>query len=237
MIVIGLTGKSGAGKDAVADILVRDHGFTKLSFAGPVKQMARDLDPIVGYDVYTDCTCGTEECGPEVDEVRLGDLYALGYDDETIKETPWGDEIRDLWQRLGTDAVRAQDPNFWVDQGQINLLESESDRVVFTDVRFPNEAEMIYNLSVPIFSGAPDGGLYFSPFQPSVWQVTRPDLEEDDHESESHSGLLDEEIQIHNSGTLEDLAEPVRIALGYVLDNEIPGQGLLGIALAGAADE
>ena len=218
MIVVGLTGHSGAGKDSVADVLVRDHGFTKLSFAGPVKRALKRLDPIVGNDVYQDC----DECPPEVEEVRLSDVYAYGYNDETIKDSPWGAEIRNLWQQLGTETIRAEDPNFWVDLAQMELLELGADRVVFTDVRFPNEAEMIYNLSVPIFTG-PGGDLIFSPFIPSVWQVSRVGdeiLYPDDHESESHVGMLNEEIQLINAGTLEDLVEPVALALEFMLDDE-----------------
>jgi len=37
-MLIGLTGRAGAGKDTVADILVAHYGFTKYSFAGPLKQ-------------------------------------------------------------------------------------------------------------------------------------------------------------------------------------------------------
>jgi hypothetical protein len=224
VLVIGLTGHAGAGKDSVADVLVRDHGFVKMSFAAPLKRMLRNVDPIVGYDVYQDCNCGDDGCGPEVDTVRLSDLYGMGYDDESIKESPWGDEVRDLWQRFGTDTMRAENKDFWVDKAAKELLESNHDRVVFTDVRFPNEAEMILSLDGPFTF---DGAMYFSEIQPSLWQISRPSGAEDDHESESHTGLLDEEVQILNEGSLEELPGAVKIALDYVIDDVITGQGLL----------
>lgn len=225
MIVVGLTGKSGAGKDAVANMLVEDHGFTKMSFAGPVKRMVRTLDPIVGYDAYQDCNCGDELCGPIIDAVRLTDLYGMGYDDETIKESPWADEVRDLWQRFGTDVMRAEDKNYWVDKAAKAVLESNDDRIVLTDVRFPNEAEMILSLGGPFTF---DDSLFIPDIVTSLWQISRPESGvEDDHESESYAGLLDEELQIINSGTLEELAEAAATALEFVIDDVIPNTGLL----------
>lgn len=225
MIIIGLSGRKAAGKDTVADILVRDHGFTKVSFAEPIKTMVEALDPIVGYDVYAPCSCGEDGCAPEVDEVRLSDLYDMGYDNETIKDSPWGDEVRALWQRFGTEVMRAEDENYWVDKAAKAVLESTEDRIVFTDVRFPNEAEMIYSLGGPFTF---DGSMYFSEITSSVWQISRPESEtEDGHESESWAGLLDEEVQIINSGTLEELPEAVANALEFVINDTIPNQGLL----------
>jgi hypothetical protein len=224
LIVIALTGRKGAGKDSVADILVRDHGFTKMSFAAPIKRIVRALDPIVGYDMYQDCSCGDKEC-TVVDEITLDDLYALGYDDETIKESPWAEEVRRLWQRFGTEAIRGEVPEFWVDLAMQDLFKAGSDRVVFTDCRFPNEAEAVYALNGPFFA---DGDLSFSPVKASVWEVARPGLEDDDsHESESHAGLMEEEIQIINSSTLAELADPVGIALKYITEDSFTGQGLL----------
>jgi hypothetical protein len=223
-----LTGHAGAGKDTVADVLRDEHDFVKMSFADPLKRLLLNLDPIVGYDVYRDCSCGDDECGPDVDTVRLSDLYGMGYDDQTIKESPWADEVRALWQRFGTDVMRAENKDVWVDKAAKALLESTNDRVVFTDVRFPNEADMITNLAGPFTF---DGSMYFSDIASSLWQVSRPEAEGDHHESESWAGQLYEEIQIINSGTLDELPPAVAQSLAYTLDGEIPGQGLLWAGL------
>jgi hypothetical protein len=229
MIVVGLTGRQAAGKSTVADILVRDHGFTKMSFAGPMKAMLRGLDPVVGYSVYL-CDCGdTNSCPLEAEEVRLSTLYGMGYDDETIKDSPYADEVRRLWQQFGTDVMRAEDKDIWVDKAAKAVLESTEDRIVFTDVRFPNEAEMILNLGGPFTF---DGSMYLSDITTSLWQISRPGAEdEDDHESESHTGLLDEEVQIINDGPLDELPPAVDKALAYVIDDVLPGQGLLWAGL------
>jgi hypothetical protein len=222
VIVIGLSGTIGAGKDAVADILVRDHGFIKMSFAGAVKRLVRDLDPVVGYSVYV-CDCGNlNDCPIDAAEVKVSDLYdSYGYDDETIKDSPYGDEVRRLWQRFGTDVMRQQDPEFWVNLALDDLGKQDAERVVFTDVRFPNEAAMIQNLSGPFFA---DGELSFSRISSAVWRIARS---MDDgvgeigqHESEQHAGLLGEEITIVNDASLEELAEAVEIAVDLTAEGE-----------------
>lgn len=42
-MIIGLVGLAGSGKDTVADMLQRFHGFRKVAFADPLKRIARDV--------------------------------------------------------------------------------------------------------------------------------------------------------------------------------------------------
>jgi hypothetical protein len=42
-MIIALSGLSGTGKDTAADILVRNHGFVKVSLADPLKRICRDV--------------------------------------------------------------------------------------------------------------------------------------------------------------------------------------------------
>lgn len=210
MIVIGLTGKQGAGKDSVADVLVELHGFTKMAFADPLKAMVRRLDPIIGHELYVGCC---DECNDtEVTEVRMSDALKFGFDDNSLKESPWAEEVRDLWQRFGTDVMRAEDPDYWVRVAEADLWEvaAHTDRIVFTDVRFENEALMIQTL----------------PGEATValWEIARPGYEGDDHESEQLAGLLGELVQIINDGELGDLDEGVQVALDMTLSGKIPGQ-------------
>lgn len=223
MIVVGLSGYAGAGKDAVADILVSDYGFTKMAFADPLKRMLRRLDPIIGHDLYDGCC---NECAdiPEVTEVRFSDAAQYGFNDQSLKHSPWADEVRDLWQKFGTEVFREEDEDYWVRKAVSAVNDSASDRIVFTDVRFENEAEMIYDLR--------DDAWVAKPLCPlsSVWRIDRPGHRpEDIHESEQMVGLLGEEVTILNNGSLEDLEEPVAIAMDMLLKRDYPAQTALEI--------
>ena len=47
MVLLGIMGKKGSGKDTVSDYLVSHYGYKKMAFADPIKQMAQiifDLD-------------------------------------------------------------------------------------------------------------------------------------------------------------------------------------------------
>ena len=222
MIVIGLTGLMRAGKDSVADILVRDHGFVKMSFAAPLKRMVKNLNPIVGFEDGRCC----DECPPEeLQPVYLQDLYDRGWTDENIKGSRFGDEARRLWQRFGTDTMRAEQDDYWIQKAKDDLLKSGHERVVFTDCRFLNEAEMIYDLR---FEYDPRIEMTVeTDIQSSVWQIVRPGVERQEgaHASEQNVGLMGEEITIHNDGTLDELAEPVATALRVVTGEDLPATG------------
>jgi hypothetical protein len=124
MILVGITGKAGAGKDTIADYLVREHGFTKLSFAGPLKAML--------------AAAGM----PEPADRAVKELPVEGFD------FTW----REAAQKLGTEWGRGLDPDIWakVVEQQIETLAGEwrpsLSRFVLSDVRFENEAAMIRRL-------------------------------------------------------------------------------------------
>lgn len=226
MIVIGLTGLMRAGKDSVADILVRDHGFVKMSFAAPLKRMVKNLNPIVGWEDGRCC----DECPPEEPQaVYLQDLYDRGMTDDEIKASEFGPEARRLWQRFGTDVMRAEQDDYWIQKAYEDIVNSGHERIVLTDTRFPNEAEMIYDLRQPAFRLDKETGTYplGAAHSSSVWQIVRPgvELQPGSHASEQNVGLMGEEITIHNDGTLEELAEPVATALRVVMGEDLPEKG------------
>lgn len=100
--------------------------------------------------------------------------------------------VRQMLQRLGTDVVRELiDADAWVKIMERRVLSSlrSGRNVAVTGIRFPNELEAIKRL----------GGL-------AVW-VERPahDLAEDTHASETSLKSEDFQIQVSNSGSLEDL--------------------------------
>lgn len=179
--IIGLSGYARSGKDETADILVRDHGFIKVSFAQPMRDALYELNPIVS-------------------KLRLQQVIdTYGWDN--YKSTPYGTEIRGLMQRLGTEVGRKMfGESFWVMAAEGIMLNHLNDgkKVVFTDVRFPNEAAMIEEYN--------DG---------EVWRVRRPGVfPANDHVSETGMDDYEFDAYIDNNGTINDLTWAVAHHVG-----------------------
>lgn len=173
MVDVGLAGFARSGKDSVGAVLVGE-GFVRKSFASPMRTALVRLNPLV------DTVNGVM---PLMDA-----LYLLG-SWEGLKEKAPG--VRVLLQRLGSDVGREMfGEDFWVDQAFSGIGWGES--VVFTDVRFPNEAEAIRGR----------GGV--------VWNVVRPGVGVvNGHVSESAmAGFVFDETVV-NDGSLDDLREKV----------------------------
>lgn len=166
--IVGLSGYARSGKDTIADYLVLNHGFRKMSFAAPMRDSLYALNPMVG---------ATKRLVDVIDE--------FGWDG--YKESPWGVEMRELMQRFGTEVGRNLfGQNFWIEQALSQVMDGE--KVVFADVRFPNEADAV------IASGGP------------VVRVTRGDLAPANaHISEHALDDYDFTERIDNGGSLDDL--------------------------------
>lgn len=175
--LVGMIGKKRTGKDTFASVLTEGFGYTKVAFADPLRDMAYDLNPIVG----------TFPLSPKPGVIQTREwryaevIDALGY--ELAKD--YVPEIRKTLQKLG-QAVRAQDPDYWLRAG-IARATAVGGPVVVTDVRFPNEADAIRNA----------GGY--------LVRVTR-DLPDDGDRDISETALDDyrENVRITNNGSLED---------------------------------
>lgn len=193
MIVIGLTGFAGAGKSTVANYLVEQHGFTRLSFAAPLKKMLRTLDPIVGRNNW-----GANPSRA----MRLSDLINAGYSENAIKESEFGPEYRRLLQVLGTDCVRAVDQDFWVKAAVAQMTDPEG-KHVFDDVRFPNEAEVIKGFD-----------------RVGLWNVVRPSFEAaNGHASEQHAGQMGEKMHVINDLSVSELHAQIDHMVAFFLTN------------------
>jgi hypothetical protein len=122
-MIIGLLGYARSGKDTVANILVRNYGYTRVAFADPIREMLLALDPIL-------------ESGH-----RLSSIVE-GYGWEIAKATP---EVRRLLQTLGVGARTVLDKDVWVTKAFSTI--SNEGKYVITDVRFENEAHMLRTLN------------------------------------------------------------------------------------------
>jgi len=121
MMIVGLCGLAGSGKDEVAATLSRHHRFAVISFAHPI------------YKAVSEIT------GLSPPELKHRD----------IKEEPiaWlGKSPRELLQTLGTEWGREMvSEDIWIKIALRRASECERDgwNVAITDVRFANEAEAI----------------------------------------------------------------------------------------------
>jgi len=224
MNLIGLTGRAGAGKDTVADILV-SLGYAKVSFADPLKRFCKDL-----FDFSDEQLWGPSDKRNEPDERYCrfprnpmtlvkevnGDRIGEYRDTQTGREfVPLYLTPRYALQRLGTEWGRDCCPGIWVDyamrvvgkiragQCRYNALEGIVPNaiagytgIVIPDVRFPNEAEAILGC----------GGY--------VWRIEREGsgLEGDagQHASETGMDQIECNETIQNDGSVRDLENRVR---------------------------
>lgn len=127
MNIIGLCGFIGAGKSTVANYLVANHGFTRLSFAGTLKDTCAVL---FGWD-----RTRLEGATPE---------------DRAWREQPdifWSEKFGKPWtprwalQFVGTEVIRNNlHQDMWVLNVEKKLQAMGPDaKVVFDDARFVNE--------------------------------------------------------------------------------------------------
>ena len=132
-MIIGTMGFIGSGKDTVANILVKDHGFTKIAFATPLK----------------DTLCAIFHWDRELLEGYTSDSRAW----RNEVDTWWSDKLeipnftpRMAMQLLGTDILRKKfNDRIWTLSLEKYLNENtgNNEHVVITDVRFFNEIQLV----------------------------------------------------------------------------------------------
>lgn len=170
-IVLGLVGRKQSGKDSIADFLVENHGYTQIAFADALRAVALGANPVVTIN-------------PVMHYAEALEKY--GY--EGAKQTlPL---FREFLQNLGTEGVRAVDPDFWINLAA-RKIEEIPGHVVVTDVRFQNEYDTIKR------------------FNGHTVRVTRPGYSDapTQHESESNLDAWDTDYEIVNDSSLVFLCE------------------------------
>jgi hypothetical protein len=125
-IIIGIAGYAGSGKSAVAEMLIKEHGFQRIKFADGLKDMLRAL--------------GLSE----------------GWIEGELKETPsplfLGHTPRHAMQTLGTEWGRqCIGEDFWVHYWTMRvrgrIATTSGPKIVVDDVRYPNELAAVEKFS------------------------------------------------------------------------------------------
>ena len=191
MIVFGITGKKGSGKDTAAWWLINECGFVRIAFADPVKRVAKQLFPHL-----TDEQCwGSIESKETIDPItgvtprwifqkvgtEIGREGQLDYFDGLgVRGYTVAAALNQFQVRPGLTA--------WIDAAFTGL--DPDGRYVLSDVRFPNEAEAVRT----------HGG--------TVWRIHRPGAstgKEENHASETEIDNIYADHDIYNDGTITDL--------------------------------
>lgn len=171
MIVIGMNGLKHSGKTEATKVLVRKFGFVEMKFAFWLKAM----------------------------------LLAIGLTEEEIegimKEEPnpmlCGKTNRYAMETLGHDWGRMMiGMDFWVNLAVRKAKDSALHKIVFSDCRYPNEAQAIREH-----------------FNGRIWRMTRPGLVASDAASEQVQKQVVPDLTIDNSGTLVDLDERISLIM------------------------
>lgn len=121
-MLIGLYGASRAGKDTVAGVLVKNHGFEQRNLASPIRSTLLKLDPMVWNEdenQYLTLSSQVEEFG--------WDTVKRQYPESVVWMIKLGQAMRDI------------DENIWLNA----CVGVEYSNLVIADVRQPNEYDYI----------------------------------------------------------------------------------------------
>tara|TARA_E500000178_G_C17035623_1_gene763205 strand:- start:2527 stop:3138 length:612 start_codon:yes stop_codon:yes gene_type:complete len=191
-VLIGICGLIGSGKDTVAQNLIDNHNFVKISFADKLKDAVasmfswdRDL-----LDGKTDKSRAWRE---QVDQY---------WTQETGREiTP-----RLVLQEFGTECMREGFyDGIWVSLTKKHIIDNPNTHFVIPDVRFPNEAKMLYEVGGQVWR--------VKRGQDPIWFRIYQDVgvePKDVHASEWAWAHTKFTHTIDNNGTLLDLKSQVQ---------------------------
>ena len=116
MKLIGIAGRAGAGKTTIAKHLKEKHGYTRWSFADPLKEMLINSGMITYDEAYTEKTPQSrwlmQKIGTDIFRKQVHPLYWVN---------KMRDSIEDTWEKVSIP-------------------------IVLDDIRFPEEAEMVRSL-------------------------------------------------------------------------------------------
>lgn len=151
----GLSGKASVGKDTVADFLISDFGFDKkIAFSDNLKKACTVIFDLSHWQVSTQEGKKTPlERSIIVSDAIINDImwwmsrtHTVDINSRNYRRligkkltTP-----REVLQFVGTDVMRYYIPSYHIDIVRDKI--EQGGNIIITDVRFPNEAELILSL-------------------------------------------------------------------------------------------
>ena len=191
-LLLAIKAPLGGGKSTVANYLVKQHNFRRVSFAEPLK-----------VEVFE--ALRTQQFPNEIID-RFGDgVFDLSRPDPMFSgdQVLWvnnhRDQLRALLQYWGTEYRRGQNEDYWVDKFETTVRQygQEHCSVVTDDCRFPNEKAKVLAMHGQI-----------------VWVNTPPDKIYDN--LFNRDGTVNTGIVGHASEADNDPNDP---SISYILDN------------------
>ena len=210
-MIISIIGAKGSGKNTVADMMICEAykrsriQLIEKSFALPLKDMLWEMfgsqikDPgrIYGIDSAKN---------EEILSLPVEESYRVRYPAVLGDKKFWTGRL--LMQIFGTEIFRGVYDPIWVEKAIESARKTFSRTgdvrygVIFTDCRFSNENEALYNLGLELRKAT------------VTIKVTRPSLQLlDQHASEQGYEKMDVDYDLMNSGTLADLENLVQEVL------------------------
>jgi len=189
MLIIGLTGRAGAGKDTVATLLLQQLPGQRYAFADPLRAEAA-----AAFGVEPALFADRDAKERPHEALRLSrcadEEFAEVLAARDAARRDQGLSPRQVLQWWGTDYRRAQSPGYWLALATRHLEQLRTDGcplLVVTDVRFPNEAAWIRS----------HGG--------ELWRVLRGVPSVHTHISESALDGWPADVLLRNDDSLEAL--------------------------------
>jgi hypothetical protein len=205
MRIIGLVGAYKSGKDTVGQYIVDNYNGTRYAFADKLKKVCSDVFgiPLENFynqdlkDTFTTIPCVQCALCKSFNANVIKEIAMCWRCHLTAPVATWSSfwTYRNILQYIGTEGFRTVSPLTWVnfvERAIIAASVQDADAVaVITDVRFREEAEMVWK----------HGG--------EIWRIKRPGFGADiAHQSEQgETAIPDAEVQaiILNDGTLDQL--------------------------------
>jgi len=214
MSLISVSGKRGCGKDTLANLLVKKHGFTKISLADPLRDLCcKVFDIPMEWFLDRDKKDSEMPSKIELDYKHLDNItdyvennwgFVITNEMRQNMDLSYGVELetpRDILKFVGTELLRKHlRDDLWIVLALTRIKEI-GQKVVIADVRFDNERA--------VFSRA--GG--------TLLLIKRPDVESEDSHISENMGAEDQyDTVFNNIGSLNMFESDVD--LWYTLKRE-----------------